>query len=168
MAIGFVFVAGCGKNAPPIISTSDATGALVEAARAMAASSELPRGYCVEGQLDPAKTVVDNVKDAKGWSTGSTGGLRYRILYSSELGRIPAEAIAALPSGTIGSDCRHRIALHEPEFIEFVREGKTSIAAIVALHDRCPLCGAGYAITLTRQGRRWVVEQSGVVRSWIS
>jgi len=64
--------------------------------------------------------------------------------------------------------CRHRLVFNPPEFVEVNQAGRISTVAYVGFSDRCPICGAGYQITLIRTGGQWKADPPQIATSWIS
>lgn len=166
-AIGSLTVA-CSTDAAPIVSFKHSNDVMIEGAKAIASSEVLATGYCVDTRLDDRKTVLVGPKDAAGWSSGPDQSAEYRLLDSPKLGKLPTGAIASFPAGSIGIDCRHRLVLHEPEFVEIRRRGRSFIYAILTVDDRCPTCGAGYSLYFRKHGESWEVDASGLSPDWSS
>lgn len=143
---------------------------MMEAAKEIVRSKVLPAGYCVESRLDPRKVVLDGPKDAAGWTSepASRGLLQYRLLDSPKLRALPAPAAALLPPGSVRSDCRHRLVIHEPQFIEIKQHRQKFIMVILDIYDPCPVCGAGYSMTLRRSGNTWKLDSPGLTQTWVS
>lgn len=158
----------CSCAATPLITTSDTTEVLSEAARVVANAKQLPAGYCVDPRLDPRRTIVNSSESAGEQDSKNSEKLTYRVIDAPKLGRLPDRALAVFPTSRVGSDCRHALVFHEPEFVDIRGPKETGVLAIVTFDDRCPICGAGYSMDLRKQGRHWIVEAPGVVVNWIS
>lgn len=159
---------GCSSDMTPTITNKHSIDVIVEGAKAIADSKDLPAQFCVDADLDPTKSVISGPKDATGWTSESTGGLRYRLLESPRLGKLPAKAVALLPAGSVHADCRHRLVIHEPQFIEVRQRGQRFIYAVMAVDDRCPLCGTGYSIGMRMHKEGWKVDAPALAQTWIS
>lgn len=149
------------------ISKAETAQVLTLAAKAAAQSGKLPTGYCVATQLDSIKTIVESSKKVDGWSSDSPVA-GYRLVVSSRLWQMPMQAIVAFPASARRPDCQHPLTFHEPEFVEVRQRSRTFVQAIVAIDDRCPLCGAGYSVSLKRYGAKWKVDPQVVAQTWIS
>lgn len=160
-------LANCSPANRDAISVADTAEVLTLAANAAARAEKLPTGYCVITRLDPRKTVVNTSNNDDGWSTASPE-VAYRLVVSPKLQRMPTRAVASFPASTRRSDCRHPLTFHEPEFLEVRRRTGKIMTAIIAIDDYCPLCGAGYAVSLTRSGRVWKVDGPGLAETWVS
>jgi len=163
-----VLLASCTRDAAPVITSTNSLDVVTEGAKAIADSKLLPTGYCVDTRLDARKTVSGGPKDADGWTSEAAAGLRYRMLESPVVRTLPSSAVRLLPAGTIRTDCLHRLVLHEPQFVEVRQRGEHFIYAMLAVDDRCPLCGAGYTIGLRMHGERWKTDTPAIVSGWIS
>ena len=159
---------GCSTDTTPTMTTKHSIDVIVEGAKAIADSKVLPAQFCVDTDLDPTKSVIGGSKDAAGWTSESAEDLSYRLLESPKLGKLPAKAVALLPAGSVHADCRHRLAIHEPQFIEVRQRGQRFIYAVLAVDDRCPLCGAGYSIGLRMHKEGWQVDAPDLALTSIS
>lgn len=160
-------LANCSSASRDAISVADAAKVLTLAANAAAGAEELPTGYCVVTRLDPRKTVMNTAKKDDGWSSASPE-VAYRLVVSPKLRQMPKRAVASFPASARRSDCRHPLTFHEPEFLEVKRRTGKIMTAIIAIDDYCPLCGAGYSVSLTRSGKVWKVDAPGLAQSWVS
>ncbi len=149
---------GCSSDKTPTMTTKHSIDVIVEGAKAIADSKVLPAQFCVDTDLAPARPLVGGPNHAAGWTAESAEGMRYRLLESPQLGKLPAKAVAVLPAGSVHADCRHRIVIHEPQFIEVQQRGQRFIYAVLAVDDRCPVCGAGYSIGMRMHKEGWQVE----------
>lgn len=150
------------------ISVADASEVMTLATKAVALAGNLPTGYCVLKKLAPANSIANTSERFGGWSTASPE-LAYRLVVSPKLWELPAGAITLLPTAARRSDCLHRLTFHEPQFMEVQQRSGKSIMAIVAVDAYCrDFCSSGYAVSLRKTGKGWVMDPPSVSQSWIS
>lgn len=150
------------------ISVADASEVMTLATKAVARAGNMPTGYCVSKKLAPANSIANTSERLGGWSTASPK-LSYRLVVSPKLSELPAGAITSLPTATRRSDCLHQLTFHEPQFMEVQQRSGKSIMAIVAVDAYCRnFCSSGYAVSLRKTGRGWVMDPPSVSQSWIS
>jgi hypothetical protein len=171
MRFGVILIAaatvqGCAQT--PSISEDDVSAVLSKAV--LAAAKEVPRTFCLDPQLKPGSVIWSDKPGADGWAVSANKPNRkYRRLPSPELATIPVSAQKAFSSASAARDCHHTLDFNQPEFVEVRTPDETYIETTVFFSDPCPICGAGYAVEMTkRAGKPWEVVSPGVVQIWVS
>lgn len=162
------FAAACSKETLPAITRQDRIDVMVEVARSVAGSKVLPAGYCVDTRLDSSKAILGGPTDKMGWASDSALDLSYRLLESPNLQTLPSKAVVVLPPESIRTNCRHRLVIHEPQFIEMREGSERYLYAMLAVDDLCPLCGSGFSLGVRKYGTSWKADSSELSQSWIS
>jgi hypothetical protein len=121
---------------------------------------------CVSSRLEaPVATLPGKVGE---WTQPEGSKVAYRLLHAPKADLLPPEAFAVVPEALRASSCRHRLQFNPPQFLEVNEAGRVSTVAFVGFSDLCPLCGAGYQVTLVKTGGQWKPDPPRIVTTWIS
>lgn len=164
-----VAVAFCltGCTTAPRITASDLADTLKDVVEMTATSRQLPPDACISTRLDKSHFALPGNDDGS-WQKSPGSSLTYRILKGPKAEQLPRSAADAIPVRMRRSDCRHRIVIDQPLFVQTNDGRHKEISAFVNLGDRCPICGAGYEVMLTKIDGGWKSAQADLERTWSS
>lgn len=160
----------CGIDAAtPRISGLEVDSVLSKAV-ALAASKlrETGETYCIAADLAPSTAQPSNDPVVNGWRKGPSLHVFYRDVPLAPRRKLPSAALAALPTGMIGTACRNRIVFEEPSVVQLRDGQQTYMQVYLPFSNRCPSCGAGFEIVYRQTDHGWQIEPPGMIRTWIS